>query len=195
MSSKNTEIVSCGTCNFVNITHSLHFMQFSLPLTTGKHHSEAFDLSSRENSFCCKGNPSSMWCIRDFAINIICYNIFTITFTLTSSPPSATYLRQWIGWALAQIMTCRIFGSKHYLNQCWIIVNWTLRNKLHWNFDQNTKQFIHENVSENIVCEMATILARGTWVNIHNSTNCTSHIKNYIVIGVTRYEGQGQVIP
>ena len=30
----------------------------------------------------------------------------------------------------------------HYLNQCWIIVNWTLRNKLLWNFNQNTKLFI-----------------------------------------------------
>ena len=26
----------------------------------------------------------------------------------------------------------------HYLNQCWVIVNWTFRNKLHWNFYQNT---------------------------------------------------------
>ena len=25
----------------------------------------------------------------------------------------------------------------HYLNQCWVIVNWTLRNKLHWNFNWN----------------------------------------------------------
>ena len=27
----------------------------------------------------------------------------------------------------------------HYLNQCWVIVNWILRNKLQWNFNQNTK--------------------------------------------------------
>ena len=25
-------------------------------------------------------------------------------------------------------------APSHYLNQCWIIVNWTLRNKLLWNF-------------------------------------------------------------
>ena len=29
------------------------------------------------------------------------------------------------------------------LNQCWVIVNWTLRNKLHWN--QTTKCFIQKN--------------------------------------------------
>ena len=53
----------------------------------------------------------------------------------------------------------------HCLNQCWIIINWTLRNKLQWNFNQNTKFCIHENASENIVCEMAAILSRGRWVN------------------------------
>ena len=25
----------------------------------------------------------------------------------------------------------------HYLNQCWLIVDWTHRKKLHWNFKQN----------------------------------------------------------
>ena len=59
-------------------------------------------------------------------------------------------------------------APSHYLNQCWVIVNWTLRNRLQWNFNQNTKLFIHENASENIVCEMATILCRGRWVNSTN---------------------------
>ena len=49
----------------------------------------------------------------------------------------------------------------HYLNQCCDIVNWTLRNKLQWNFNQNTKLFIHANASENIICEMVAILSRG----------------------------------
>ena len=57
------------------------------------------------------------------------------------SPPSAAYMRQWTGSALIQIMACRLFGanSDDYINQCWDIVNWTLRNKLRWNFHQNTK--------------------------------------------------------
>ena len=29
-----------------------------------------------------------------------------------SSPPSAAYMRQWIGSALVQIMACRLFGAK-----------------------------------------------------------------------------------
>ena len=45
-------------------------------------------------------------------------------------------------------------------------------NKLKWHFNQNIKLFIHENASENIVCEMAAILSRGRWVNgeINNGT-------------------------
>ena len=34
-------------------------------------------------------------------------------------------------------------------------------NKFQWNFNQNTKLFIDENIYENIVCEMAAILSRG----------------------------------
>ena len=52
-------------------------------------------------------------------------------------------------------------APSHFLNQCWVIVKWTLRNKLQWNFAQNTKLFIHENASENTVCDMAVILSRG----------------------------------
>ena len=65
--------------------------------------------------------------------------------------------------SLAQIMACRYSTPSHYLNQCWDIVNWTLRNKRLWNFDQN-KKIIQENASENIVCEKVIILSRGRWV-------------------------------
>ena len=56
-------------------------------------------------------------------------------------------------------------GPYHYLKQCWVIINWTLRNKLQRKFNQNTTLFIHENASENIICEMVAILSRGRWVN------------------------------
>ena len=49
--------------------------------------------------------------------------------------------------------------SRHYLNQCWVIVNWTLWDKFQWNFNQNAKLFIHENASEYIVCDMAAIFS------------------------------------
>ena len=38
--------------------------------------------------------------------------------------------------------------------------SWTIRNKLHWNFNQNSSIFIQENALEDAVCEMASILSR-----------------------------------
>ena len=37
---------------------------------------------------------------------------YWITWWPNSSPPSATYMRQWIGLALVQIMACRLFCTK-----------------------------------------------------------------------------------
>ena len=51
-------------------------------------------------------------------------------------------------------------APSHYLNQCLSIINWTLRNKFQWNFNQNSSIFIQENAFENFVCEMASILSR-----------------------------------
>ena len=47
----------------------------------------------------------------------------------------------------------------HYLNQCWNIFNWTLRNKLQWNFNRSLYIFIQENTCENVVWKMAAILS------------------------------------
>ena len=83
-----------------------------------------------------------------------------------SSPSSSTYMRQWIRPALVQIIACRQFGAKTLCKPIWVIVNWTLRNKLQWNFSINWKIFIRKNASDNIVCEMVAILSRGRWVNL-----------------------------
>ena len=56
-------------------------------------------------------------------------------------------------------------APSHYLNQWWLIVNWTLRNKLKWNSNQNTKLFINENTFENVAREMVVIVSKGWWVN------------------------------
>ena len=42
-----------------------------------------------------------------------------------------------------------------------VFVNWTLKNKIQWNFNQNTKLFIHENAYVYIVWEMAAIFCPG----------------------------------
>ena len=76
-----------------------------------------------------------------------------------SSLPSAAYMRQWTGSA------CSV--PSHYLNQYRLIVNLTLRNKLQWNSNLNTKLLIPENAFKNVVCEMASILSRERWVKYY----------------------------
>ena len=48
-------------------------------------------------------------------------------------------------------MTCRLVDA------CWDIANWTPKNKIQWNFNQNTYILIKENPFEHVVCEMAAI--------------------------------------
>ena len=48
----------------------------------------------------------------------------------------------------------------HYLNQCYVIFNGTLKNNLQSNLIQNSNIFIHEIALENIVCEMVAILSK-----------------------------------
>ena len=56
---------------------------------------------------------------------------------LDSSHPSAAFRRQWIyrvkiGSNNGLSPTCVM--PSYYLNQCWVIVNWTPRNKLQWKY-------------------------------------------------------------
>ena len=67
---------------------------------------------------------------------------------INSLRPSGAIMRQstnhhWFRWWLVAWS-----APSHYLNQCWDIVNWTLRNKLQWNFNWNSYLFIQENAIE-----------------------------------------------
>ena len=80
---------------------------------------------------------------------------------VTIKLPTATYMRQWIGPALVQIMACRLFGttplSKPMLDYC----SWTLRNKIQWHSNQNTRIFIHKNAHENVGCRYGSHFCPG----------------------------------
>ena len=78
----------------------------------------------------------------------------TYSFTLHHSEKKKP-TDQGTGSAFIQVMDCC-----HYLIQYWRIVKWTLRNKLQWHSNRNTKLFIHENAFVNVGCEMASILSR-----------------------------------
>ena len=79
--------------------------------------------------------------------------------------PAYNWLIHWSQVTLTCVGKLTIFGSdnglapSHYINQCWNIIDWTLRNKCHWNFNWNSNIFIQENALENVVCEMLSILS------------------------------------
>ena len=91
--------------------------------------------------------------------NFLCLHV-------NSSPPLVPHIcisesgQHWFRWWLVAY-----WAPNHYLNQWWVIVNWTLRNKLQWNFNQNTKfSFLkmHLKIS-------SAISSRGRWVSSHNT--------------------------
>ena len=90
---------------------------------------------------------------------------------INSFPPCAAYMRQWMGSVLVQIMACCLFSAKPLSKPMLGYYQLNFRNKLEWNLSQDRKLFIHENASENIVCEMAAILSRRRWVK-----RCTSSL-------------------
>ena len=65
-------------------------------------------------------------------------------YTLCVNECGHHWFRQWLE-------TCSV--PTVHQNQCWRIVNWTLRNKTQCSFNKNTIIFIIENVIENIICE------------------------------------------
>ena len=78
------------------------------------------------------------------------------------------------GSTLALVMAWT--APSHYLNQCWNIVNWTLGNKLQWNFNRNSNIFIQQNAFENVVCKMVSILS---WprLNVLRRFHCTNKLR------------------
>ena len=109
-------------------------------------------------------------------------------------------MHQWTGSKLVQILACRLFGAKPLLE---LIVNWSLRNKLQWNLNQNKKLFIQEKAFQKVVCEMAAILSRphfyqtrSAWYKDQGSNENHSPVHNFAPT-VTKFcvMGEGQALP
>ena len=82
---------------------------------------------------------------------------------LNSLRPSDLYMRRYKYQHWFREWLVAGSAPSHYLHQCWNIVNWTLGNKLQWNFNRNSNIFIEENTFENVVCEMLPISSRPQW--------------------------------
>ena len=74
--------------------------------------------------------------------------------------PSDAFIRQWTNHHWFRQWLVAWSASSHYLNQCWDIVNWTLRDKLQWSRNRNSYISIQGNAFENVICKMAAILSR-----------------------------------
>ena len=80
---------------------------------------------------------------------------------VNSSPPSAAYMRQWTGSALAQIMAWRLYGAKPLSESMLAYCQSHPKQHVQWNFIWHLNIFIQENAFEHVVCEMVAILSRG----------------------------------
>ena len=107
-----------------------------------------------------------------------CFNALTIVVTINEHCTVMTFKNHFIvaiydGHFIPKLthlpQVPHIYVSpSHYLNQWWIMVNWTPMNKtsVNWNLDQNIKLFVHEKALKDVVCKMVAILSRRRWVNI-----------------------------
>ena len=77
------------------------------------------------------------------------------------SPDLFNSLRPWDNWSeswLVHVIACACTPRRHHMNQCWLVVIWTLGNNFQSKFNQNRSIFIQENALKNVVCKMAAIL-------------------------------------
>ena len=93
------------------------------------------------------------------------HNHYNKGYTFNSMRPSDAHMRQWSNQHEFRLWRVAWSAPSHYQNQCWNIVNKTLRNKLQWIFSRNSNIFIQENVFESVVCEKAAIFSRPQWVD------------------------------
>ena len=64
----------------------------------------------------------------------------------------------WLLWSYCLVQS-------HYLNQCRLYCQCTLKNKIQWNLEENSNILIHENAFQNNACKMVSILSRTQCVN------------------------------
>ena len=68
--------------------------------------------------------------VSKYKIETVPVEIKDFNFQLTHLPLMPHICASEWGSAFVQIIICRLFGPSHELNQRWVIVNWTIRNKL-----------------------------------------------------------------
>ena len=90
--------------------------------------------------------------------------------------PSDAFMRQLTNQYCFRKWLVAWTAPSHFWNQCWDIVNWTLRNKLQWNLKRNAYIFIQENAFENVVWKMVAILSGPQCVKSFLLVQCQAFI-------------------
>ena len=80
--------------------------------------------------------------------------------------PSDTYIRWKTNHLCFRISLVAWSVPSHYPNHCCNIVNWTLKNKLQWNFKWNSHIFFKENAFEMSSAKWRPFLPRPQCVNL-----------------------------
>ena len=117
---------------------------------------------------------SKSWIVKKCKNNKPCFHYFALNYNICDAQEMVlphwgwvTHIyvgkltNHWLRWWLVAWP-----APSHYLNQCWNIVNWSLRNKLQWNSNRCSNIFIEENTFENVVCEMLSISSRPQCVKV-----------------------------
>ena len=82
------------------------------------------------------------------------------------------------------------------MKQCWNVVNWTPRNKLHWNLNSNSYIFIQENPFQNVIWKMAAMLSRSQYVKRAILSSFGQTLRTiYFIYFITPCQNSHKVMP
>ena len=138
---------------------------------------QKFDVSFRRHWISCWTNGQWLKTLRSSCDVTVIHQPFLLWLLVLTHWGRVTHIR---------VSNLTIIGSDNglsprsaptrYLNQWWNIVNWTLRNKLQWNFNRNSNIFINKNAFEDVVCEMVSILSRPQCVKVRWEIDFTKQL-------------------
>ena len=91
------------------------------------------------------------YCIKSTPLDQFQYCIPSSVLTHLPPVPHACAIESCWHWIRWWLVACS--APSYYLNQCWLIVNWTPGNKCQWNSNRNSIIFIQESAFKIVVSQ------------------------------------------
>ena len=132
------------------------------------------------------GQCHGFWCswdVRSHSINAQNIDLVTLEYSRCSTTRIAGMCKRYSALYPLRQKNGRLFQANfshacsvpsYYLNLWWLFI----RNKFHWNINQNTCIFIQGNAFENVVCKIASILCRPSELIILSQQRITSRFSS-----------------